>query len=182
MLLLTILVSSCLGCRIIDYDRLTEAQKQMIPYSHGESVNFIDSLGHPFVLTAKIGTSWHEPDDCFKSETRNVILQSEQGDWVISFYTEIWLGNQIIIGIRQFYSYINYDDNGRLVAENDQYLHNSLEIDNNTFYDVLEGNVSKNGRGEQYYYRFFYNKKYGILQLVDNEKVIFTIDKTKINN
>ncbi len=175
LMLLTFAASSCAECRNIKSYKLTEAEKQMIPYELGQTVNFINSMGQPFVLTVGRNTiyTWQN-DECWSFEIQSVHLMSELGDAEIRL-TISGEYNQISIYIFGFGYGLGYDEDGTFKTytpfpDAEQFFHESIEINGKVFYDVVEQNNSSNGT------QLFYNKTYGILQVNKDGENFLTIN------
>jgi hypothetical protein len=201
--LLALLLVLFFSCRdysdITKYFELTEAEKRLIPYELGQIVSFIDSTGQSFDVTVTENTIYWEssvdPDPYYAvyTQVKTVRLQSDDVNFNIIL--------NISGGSFTIYSYIHFDlwfylgyKRERFVTEKPgvtgaQYLHNRLEINNKIYYDVVEkimnyekrdenGNLDENGHILVYKYTrsIYYNKTYGILQLKDRDKVLFTIN------
>jgi hypothetical protein len=186
ILILAVLAASCFLdpiYRTYQEYKLTSADKKMIPYKLKQNINFIDSLGKPFVLTVtqdKIKLC-NDDSDAFGYERRDVRLLSETG------YLDIWLrieanydgsndkfkNKYINIWIGQYVYYLYYNWERQFVANTF-----NLEINNKIYYDVVECiHYTANQNNEQLLsMRLLYNKTYGILQLEDKDKVLFSIN------
>ena len=176
----SVLISSCWEPKPVRY-KLTDVDILMIPYELDQKISFIDSLGNPFFLTVisdHIG--FLDMDEYTLYERRWVNLESDNE------YLDIWMyltngyssSIQIYIGKSPFtilyYSCnIDYNNDGQFstdTANNNfrQYLHKSVEINNKIYYDVVVRKCLENCY-------LFYNKTDGILQVIDNDKVFFSI-------
>lgn len=157
-----------------EWRSLTTIEKQMIPYELGDTVRFVDEKGVLSLLTVDRDVIYKEQYSGGLSteilyEVRNVRLSSERGD--LSFVLDvaawrIWNNHipHIYINMgkdKNFEFEIPYDSKGNIGN------YDSLEINNHTYYDVAVAE----SRGVQLYY----NKTYGILQVTQNEKNIFTL-------
>ncbi|MDR0830612.1 MAG: hypothetical protein LBN95_10970 [Prevotellaceae bacterium] len=191
LILTTVLAFSCRKDKV-RYYKLTEIDYQMIPYKLGQTVNFVDSLGQSFVLTVikdtitegAIDTKYESIDRwlvSLKSELRNF--------WISLVIEEKWnFYKHISITTSTFNSYsflISYDNEGKFVTDttssfDKQYNYDSLEINNKVYYDVVENIICKAHTSHENENKIpiglLYNKTYGILQLADKDKVLFTID------
>jgi len=183
LILLTFSASSCGECRDIKPHKLTEVDKLMIPYKLGQTINFINSMGQPIVLTVIKDTTilWEEEDNCSLYEALSVNLQSELGDLFIGlsiggeyrcYGTFNSPYNCITIWIEPFiYDILYHHTEGEFVTDtaNKQFFYNSFEINGKIYYDVVEHN---NSDGMQ----LFYNKTYGILHVNRDGKNFLTIN------
>ena len=178
--LLAVLASSCKGEE--DYRlKLTEVDKQMIPYRLGQTVSFINSSGQVFDATVtEDKTDWWVWDEGLSVDRRTVRLQSEFDNIDI----ELWVNgcdryvdsiNFVRILVRdfsQFRLYYDSKEGGFLeqtpYEEEYFYFYDSLEINNKVYYDVVEDKAF-NGATQ-----IFYNKTYGILQVAKNEEIFLT--------
>jgi hypothetical protein len=167
--LFAILMQSCFNRD--RYHRLTEVDKQMIPYKLGQVVTFIDSLGQSIVLTVTHDKITSGPlDEAFHElyERRTVILESEIDNYRIYLDVTKYM-NQVDIYINQFdfHGSQNYNKEGDFYG---QYFYDNMEINNKIYYNV----------GQVFNYQdsltLFYNKTEGILQLNDNNKALLTLD------
>ena len=152
---------------------LTTIEKQMIPYELGDTVRFVDEKGALSLLTVDRDITYEEPYSGSFSEmlyeVRDVRLSSERGD--LSFVLDVaawrrWNNHSPHIYIymkknKDFDFAIYYDSKGNIGN------YDSLEINNHTYYDVAVAE----SRGVQLYY----NKTFGILQVTQDGKNIFTL-------
>ena len=195
LILLAILFSSCIKDKYTSF-KLTKEDKLMIPYELGQTVNFIDSLGQSFALTVIEDTIkwWSEResyalyDEYLTWNERTVRLQSEHNDFEISL-SVFANGIHHHGGHESNYIYIKttdssvsfalaYDKKWRFLTYNpdwwhSQYFHNSLIINNQIYYDVVEDNGYD--RVKSIYdtsTQVFYNKAYGILQIRDGVNIL----------
>lgn len=164
------------GCAVVqkEWRLLTAIDKQMIPYEMGDTIRFINEKGVLSLLTVDRDITYME--QCLNLSTenlyevRNVRLSSERGD--LSFVLDVaawrrWSDHSPHIYIRMgtgkadFDFEIYYDSKGNIGN------YDSLEINGHTYYDV----AVVESRGVQLYY----NKTYGILQVTQNDKNIFTL-------
>ena len=161
------------GCvEIKEWRLLTTIEKQMIPYEMGDTIRFIDEKGVLSLLIVDRDVTYMEQwlNIGRKNfyEVRNVRLSSERGD--LSFVLDvaawrIWNNHSphIYIDIKDKADFsIYYDSKGNIGN------YDSLEINNHTYYDVA---VAESWRGGQIYY----NKTFGILQVTQDGKNIFTL-------
>lgn len=156
-----------------EWRQLTTIEKQMIPYELGDTVRFVDEKGVLSLLTVDRDVIYKEQYSGGLSteilyEVRNVRLSSERGD--LSFVLDVaawrrWNNHRphIYIDIKDKADFsIYYDSKGNIGN------YDSLEINNHTYYDVA---VAESWRGGQIYY----NKTFGILQVTQDGKNIFTL-------
>jgi len=195
--LIAILLESCL-VPLHYYNDLSEIKKNLIPYKKGEVYSFIDSTGIVFDATVTIDTTYlimteDAPDWFSYDQFRTVKMKSDYSNFDLTLTVSEW---EIVIDI---YSPVNLwidlriDEKGKFKTftyNNDyQHFHNSLEINKKTYFDVVErfiqyvkidenGNLDENGKllSHKFSRTIFYNKIEGILQLLDEYKVIFTIN------
>ena len=186
LILLVDITDSCV-MRKTYYLELTEVRKQSIPYKLGQVISFIDSTGITFDATViEDITDWDyaEDDDVVYTQYRRVRLKSDSANFDITFsvHGSAAKGNpfSIYIDISEFsFLILHLDKNGNFFTETKfereyQYLHKSIEINSKLYYDVIEGiNCYDNG---DKYSSILYNKTYGILQLENKDKVLFTIN------
>lgn len=162
------------GC---DYSRvyrdfLTEMDEQVIPYRKSKIIHFIDHNGKTSTMEVKEDkTFWKEDieyDTRVVWECRKLHLSSEQCD--LQFDVEIeslhWYESpNVYVQTSSGGAFrVNYDLLGLLDT------HDSLEINHHIYYDVA---VVKDVRekGSQ----LCYNTDYGILQVTQGDKNIFTL-------
>jgi len=191
LILIAVLVSSCWYWFDYSYTKacFSEADKQIIPYKLVQTVNFIDSLGQYFILTVtrdSLFLVWEYDDYCF--ERKEVYLQSDHNNFLISLTLSANYDNIINIYIRQFnFNFrLFYNSEGMFYTNteyNTQYYHESMEINNKIYYDVIEcigKNIFYANKPEQVQeylsMRILYNKTYGILQLDEEDKTLFMIN------
>lgn len=198
LFLLSILVSSCWFKEEVYYYELTKAENQLIPYKLGEVISFINSEGKIFEATVvKDHSYWKEEqydtgsmiDDYVHYNNRNVTLQSETenisinlGIYAMDRYLAIWTNYHHNIGFN-----FSYDKNMNLCNCYYYYycsckFYNELEINNKIYYNVAEKNNNytvhtEDGSEKKLNQFLFYNKSHGILQILENDTVIITIDK-----
>ena len=175
--------------------RLTDFDKQMIPYVIGETLSFIDSVGQNFVLKViKDSLSrWMESEDYY--EFRQVYLQSEDNNLFISLLV-VAPSDMSTKKCRK------HPVRDKMLVKKDPFA-NSVPLGTQCFpYIVsLTGHLSTAcvlflpilcPYGTIHYRQFandttlarwfiitttlFYNKTYGILQLDYKDKVLFTIN------
>ena len=190
IILITVLEPSC---HKYTYFELTDTDINMIPYKLEQTVNFIDSLGQNFVMTVKEdNNTWELQSDIEKGEYRIVRLQSEQSS--LSFKLSVSGSDRMSyygildVYIKPFCYLISYNKDGQFTTGNaysstKQYYHNSLEINNTIYYNVVEyikvetfGYYDENKAMDSLPMRLLYNKTEGILQLEDKDKVLFSIE------
>ena len=189
LLLIAVLVSSCARPKEVGRYKLTEADKQMIPYKLGENISFIDSLGQHFVLTVTNDyTAWSRWDfdhdaarelEYVSFEYRVVHLQSKSNNLRIELNVYGYYGSEnhsIRVALSLFrdrFYFFPYGSDGQFFSDT-----NILEINNKIYNDVVEYIIYQ----QNYPYedilpmRLLYNKTYGILQFEQKDKVIFSID------
>jgi len=175
------------------YVKLTEAQKQLIPYKLGQTVSFTDSMGIIFYASVIEDTTFwsfeiqdHEPP-FYKVHTQHrvVRLTSDTNNFKLdlsiiagSFYIGVFYSENFIflININKKGEFYNQDPNGLYCF----YYHKSMEINNKIYYDVEEQVITsyyeENGIWSLVNTKLLYNKNYGILQLEYKDKVLFMIN------
>ena len=186
--MLSVLIFSCwLGEEKEQWYELTDTEKNIIPYEIGQTVFFIDSLGQSFYATvSNDSTYWKETDAYSWAQYRMVSLKFNTSN----LYMELYSGRSIIYvyiysEFKLFFS-LSYNCNGNFYTndkyENDkQIIHKSLDINNKIYYDVVEETriaslIVEYGIDEKRMRSILYNKSYGILQVKEDDKVLFTID------
>jgi hypothetical protein len=161
----------------------------MIPYKLGQTVNFVDSLGQPFVLKVTNDTtrSYSDEPEWVSVDEWLVQLKYEFSNFRISLVIDA-VHSQIRITPSIYHNYyfnLKYDEEGKFVTDttrsfNKQYYYDSLEINNKVYYDVVENIICKAHTSHENENKIpiglLYNKTYGVLQLADKDKVLFTID------
>ncbi len=172
-----VLVSSCKGEEDIRL-KLTEADKQMIPYKLGQTVSFINSSGQVFDVTVtEDKTDWWVLDEGVSIDRRAVRLQSEFDNIDIELFVDgcIYADaiNFVRISVSDCGLFELYFDSkeGQLLDHTpyeEVYFYDSLKINNKVYYDVVEDKVLDGIR------QFFYNKTYGILQVNKNGEPLLT--------
>ena len=184
LFILSVFLISCWEKNIKTY-YLSDIDNQMIPYKLGDTVNFIDSLGNSFVMEVTddiIRLTEMDREDTERYEYRDVTLISKSSN--LKMLVGVQNGtNRIVMQIKpifSFYIYIEYNKEGQLrtytADNNKQCVHDSLEINNFIYYDVADYTISKiSSYVERLPFRVLYNKKEGLLQLEDKDKVLFSI-------
>lgn len=178
LVLLVGLIVSCNRPVYRDY-KLTEVDKQMIPYKLGQTVSCIDSEGQLFILTVTEDTTYistgREWDNLYVEYSYRVVrLQSETLSITLSIISNkpddryntirVFIG----VGVDVAFSYyeIYYDKEGKFLEQGGSILHNSIDIDGKVYYNVVECNTNRGVNWEPTVpMQFFYNKTYGILQI-----------------
>ncbi len=182
MVLLTALIFSCGGERL-GYCELTEAQKQLIPYAQGQIISFIDSAEQVVDLTVvENSMGWIDypadigGEDYYSYRVNTVILESKPNNLKISLYHTsrgcspsgdysefviyifplLWTGGSSTATFS-----LRSDSERNFPTSTDVFSHNSIEINNKVYYDVVEQSKVLYGVSLQ----LFYNKTYGILQI-----------------
>ena len=179
--LFAILTSSCHKCRNLypDY-QLKDVDKQMMPYEKGQTVKFIDTDGKTFNFTV---TKWSintvPNHHCEGVETLKGKLASEQHTINFDFYMQCYEGAFVRVKVSKFSFELLYNKYGNFFTSNSysirpQYFHDSLEINNKIYYDVVE-RIKYDGYNV-FEARILYNKTYGVLQYEDKNKVFLMID------
>ena len=149
--LLSVFLISCWEKNIKTY-YLSDIDNQMIPYKLGDTVSFIDSLGNSFVMKVTqdiIRLSEMDREDTDRKESRYVTLSTESDKIKFSFEIDANCGsnyNYIHITIhpiiRSSIFGPRYNKEGQFftdtVYNKKQYFHNSIEINNKTYNDVVD--------------------------------------------
>jgi len=189
MILNVVLASSCWDAYYYTKVCLTETDKLVTPYKLGQTVSFIDSIGNSFVLKVikdSLFCEWLW--DGYHYERKEIYLQSDKNNTFFSFNLyapEVFpYNNSFRININNFIFYLSYNSEGEFFTNNlnSIYFHASLEINNKIYYDVVEcikaeaTNKEEKKEQECFPFRLLYNKMYGVLQLEDKEKTLFTIN------
>ena len=163
------------GCDYPNQSRefLTETDKRMLPYKKGENIHFLNENG--ILSTLEVSEDkmvWKEDWGAITHliwECREVCLSLKQDD--LQFNAKVESGNTYhqFSNVRVQTSSgcdfrVNYDLLGLLDT------HDSLEINHHVYYDVAVVKDSR-GKGSQ----LCYNTDYGILQVTQDDKDIFTL-------
>ena len=174
ILLISLMVMTLSGCDYPDEVRLffTKTDEQTIPYKKGETVRFIDEQGDASTLkVSEDATTWMKDEEGFTRlmwQHRNVHLSSTQSNlqFDVVIKSRYWLESPNVYVQTSFGGdfRVNYDLLGLLDT------HDSLEINRHVYYDVAVVKDSR-GKGSQ----LCYNTDYGILQVSQNGKDIFTL-------
>lgn len=174
ILLLGCVLVAFSGCDYPDEIRLffTKTDEQTIPYKKGENIRCIDEQGNTATLkVSEDATTWMKDEEGltrFMWQYRNVRLLSNQNN--LQFDVEIesmyWYESPNVCvktsfgdAFRVYYNIIGLLE-----------THDSLEINRHVYYDVAVVKDS-GGKGSQ----LCYNTDYGILQVTQNGKNIFTL-------
>lgn len=175
ILLISLMVMTLSGCDYPDEVRrfFTKTDEQTIPYKKGEIVRFIDEQGNAATLTVSEDVkTWMKDEEgftCLMWQHRNVCLLSEHSG--LSFDLDIeslrrYDSPHVYIAMKplgvDFRVY--YNIMGLLETQD------SLEINRHVYYDVAVVKDSR-GKGSQ----LCYNTEYGILQVTQDDKNIFTL-------
>ena len=161
------------GCSEKEWFPLTKVEKQMIPYKMGDTIRFIDEKGEQALCGVDRDIIYRDrfTDGYFISisEVREVRLVWERGG--LSFVLTVGRCRWVRDNILEIYTKINHADFGFLDipynSKGNIGNYDSLEINNHTYYDV----AVVESRGVQLYY----NKTFGILQVTQDGKDIFTL-------
>ncbi len=176
--------TSCNG-EEIERCELTKEQEQLIPYTKGQILSFTDEAGQVVDLIVTESTlDWltardESERDYYTYRRKYVRLESELNNLKISLRivaSGCLTGedyNKFEIGVnhlgRYWGNYLFYfDTEGSFKTSNNDFLHDSVEINGKVYYDVFE---QKNYKSIQ----LFYNKTYGILQIVRDDKSFLTL-------
>ena len=157
--------------------KLSKVDKQMIPYELGQTINFIDSLGHPIVLLNdhdKI--SWVGENGYLFYECRHISMKSQLDNFHIGIIVEASCyasnNNNIYVIVNSFELNIEYNSKGEFVTNDYAYQQKpleSLEINGKIYYDLVEN--------KRYNHTIYYNKTYGVLQLIIDGRDVLTINQ-----
>lgn len=167
ILLLAVLAFSCTKEKRY---YLTEVDKQMIPYQVGDTIYGRDQWEKQKILTVRyIKTDWITDgyNDWLWSQWQVTHVQSEQDDFSFELAIYNWRDYDIkslIISSKIGYSVV-YDKNGKFVD-----VYDSLQINNKVYYDVAFSELENN------LHQVYYNKTYGVLQIKEYGKTVFTLD------
>ena len=188
LVLLAVFTVSC-HKTTIEYRELTETMQQLIPYKLGQTVNFIDSEGQNFTVTVTKDTTYWEMAPGSDSEytlyiQRKIVrLQSDVANFDATLNM---VGTSIYMKIdspSDMWFHLRYDKKGKFYTDvrycntllDCQYFRENFKINNQTYYDVVEQIMSYSKRDEngqligRYTRSLFYNKTYGILQIIDGD-------------
>ncbi|MCL2073822.1 MAG: hypothetical protein FWH18_07875 [Marinilabiliaceae bacterium] len=189
------LISSCCRGKEVERWEIPEDGKQLIQYELGQTINFIDSLGNPFILTVTNNTtSWKkwdlEESHCeYVSVKEKLVTLIPDSDYLSIIYLGIHhIGisgcqNCLIMHLSQYAFVLSYNIDGLFLSDDlYQYFYDSLKINNKFYYDVVEREerhnhrYNENGEFISLPDQLFYNKEYGILQMKIEGRDFFTID------
>lgn len=158
--------------------------RPMIPYSVGNRVRFINEKDDTITLTTtKETSSWFLFEDIFLFERREILLQSDSCDYSLSLLFNSW--ETEIIGNRKIFisfcqpiddycnGFVSYDAAGNFK----QCVYDSLLINNKIFYNVsLQEDNYIVYPNQNHSTQTYYNKTYGVLQMILDERPVFTLD------
>lgn len=188
--LITVALFAVSCVHTVERCNVTVSDRLMIPYQTGDTVYCIDAKGKRVMLTVTDETSWWDHyDEYLWEEHRRVHLKSEDSAYKLSISVQGWnYGNyshkKLSLGFDSpFGSSCGgalYDRGGYFKSwsggSSDTYTQwevaDSLSIGNRTYYDValyyhFQSNLS---------WHSCYNKTYGVLQMMLDEKLVFTLD------
>lgn len=159
------------GCDRKDWRPLTQVDVQVIPYKMGDTIRFVDEKGEPSLCVVDRDILYKDRfsegfNDVFY-EVREVRLVSENSglDLVLDVAGWRWAYQDKYLRINMVEKYIDfeigYDSKGNLGN------HDSLEINQHVYRDVAVVDSWRGGR-------LYYNTQYGILQIQEGEKIVFT--------
>ena len=168
-----ILFSSCeKGKYTVIEHKLSETEKNIIPYKKGNEISGTDVQGKTVILNVienKLdwwkteSQSWDQDhgwhlSEITKHQYNEVILEAKHSALGFNLYNRAPEGILTITfypyGYRQQFF---YDSEGNFTTKDGQLVYDSLQIDNHTYFDV----AANDG--------FYYNKTYGVLQIKDKE-------------
>ncbi|MCL2073825.1 MAG: hypothetical protein FWH18_07890 [Marinilabiliaceae bacterium] len=199
LLLFALLVVFVLSCEKekIDYFYLTETQIKMIPYTLGQSVMFLHTDGDSFELNVVSDGIFIEeynddgiaPNYSIQIQRRIVRLNSNRKyrkNYEIEM-TNSGEGSAITINIFDYFlTGFYHNDEGKFIISDSyngrQYLLDSIEINSNIYYDVVEHNRIDPDNNNEIVGRLLYNTTYGILQFEHKGIEGFMIDNFSNNN
>ena len=190
-----LLASSCICDKVVDSVCFNEAQRQIVSYQKNETYSFIcEEIKKKEEVFTVIDrkTDWQGVgcydamcDNYYKFE-REFIVLSGKSMYIGLYMFMNWSDYELML--KWDYSctlhvlfrpaqaeknkdfWILCDQNGDFIIDNTStFLHKTMEIGNNVYYDVLE---KRNGKDV-----LFYNKTYGVLKLVENGKDYLTINR-----
>lgn len=188
--LLLVLAVIAVACHIVSRCYITVLDRSMIPYKTGDTVYCIDAKGNRVMLTVTDESSWWDHyDEYLWEEYRKVYLESEDGrynltltvrGWNYGNYSDRYLsvcfdspfgsscGNAIYNEAGKFKSWSS--------SSSDTYTRwdtaDSLSINNRTYYNVSLYYHTQNNLT----WHCYYNKTHGVLQMMLDEKPVFTLD------
>ncbi len=155
------------------------SDRLMIPYQTGDTVYCIDAKGNRVMLTVTDETSWWDHyDEYIWEEYRTVHLKSEDSAYKLDIQVQGW--NFGYNSSRPLYAtfYFNsdalcgskilYTSGMRFIGK----VYDSVLIGERTYHNVAFREQSNiNGL-----IQFYYSKTYGVLQMLLDEKPVFTLD------
>lgn len=169
LLLLAVLASSCGK----EKHYLTDVDKQMIPYQVGDTIYGKDQWGKQKMFTVRnIEMIWstYGYNDYLWEQVQKTHVQTEQADFSFSLVISAWNQGSDIKPLRIVsnivYPSMLYDKNGKFVEN----VYDSLQINDKIYYDVVSAELANNS------HQAYYNKTYGVLQIKEYGKTVFTLD------
>ncbi|MCL2072506.1 MAG: hypothetical protein FWH18_01155 [Marinilabiliaceae bacterium] len=179
----------------IDYFYLTDTQIKMVPYTFGQSVMCLDFYGDSFELIVVEDymfyseLNWDAPRYTKHIQHREVRLNSNRKN---KQNYEIYIGysgEDNYIAFRILYNLwygLHHDDEGKFIISESynsrQFLFDSIEINNNIYYDVIENNHINPDNNNEIVGRLLYNTTYGVLLFEHRDIEGFVIDNFSNNN
>lgn len=154
-----------------------KVDREMIPYQTGDTVRFFNEREELITLVVTKDTkSWYCPfDEKQYVEQETVGLESDSGNYKLSLTIE-GLHEYLLFGISFSTNHTGgiayYNSKGDLRSGTLSSIFDSLLIGNHIYYNVsVSDETPTNGHMQS-----FYNKEYGVLQMMLDEKTVFTLD------
>ena len=178
LLCMSIVFFSCVERTV--YSRVTELDRGMIPYHIGDTVRFFNMRKELVTLVVTKDTKyWTWPfDDEVYIEEEQVILESNSGDYKL--YVTVnglhedrrYLLFSTVFGTKHTGGIVFYNLRRDLLPGEQSSIFDSLLIGNHVYYNVsVSDERPLNGHMQG-----LYNKEYGVLQTMLDEKTVFTLD------
>lgn len=167
------------SCNIaVERHPLMAYQKNMIPYKKGQKVRFTNEKGDTVLFTTKdVITEWVEDEMAIIKvweERLKVNLQSESGDMIsVDMYYpvdyEYYNDPSFSVIVMDLHFSLLFDCKGLFYTTNQQYVYDSLSFNDKTYYDIV-----LNDHGST---KLYYNKAYGVLQVIQDGKNLLTLQE-----
>lgn len=184
MMLMAGLSIVCVGCHGIIYNRLSNTDREMIPYHIGDTVRFVDERGeHVTVVATEEERSWDITSEEFTElqvERLTVRLKSDTGDHSIFLWVKgreandnanrrlgVWTNRG---GVELWYNSVG--DITTYYYHTPTIVYDSVVIGGRVYHNVAWAKeLSAIGSHEGYY-----SKTHGLLQMQTDGKTVFTLD------
>lgn len=187
LLIMFLELSSCTDYDYVERDKyqLEAAKKQLIPYHKGQKINFIHSKGYAFDFTVVVDTiTWGNNKFGFERTVKSYYDSFQKRTVkLVSDYPDFWITlnvsaesnqNKLHVMLNRFNAYIPFDENYKLIPNNEQKLHESILINNKIYKNVIELYFVTNSDG--FNQSIFYNDQQGLLQIKYSDDETFSIN------